>query len=132
VFSDGHTLITGGFDNLVLLWRVLRNVPVPPRSSSSSSGTSTRLKLSHLMRGHSAPITCVCASKAWSVLVSGSEDGSAIMWDLNRATYVRSLWEDGEAVRDVSGLEGGGRGVSGCVVSDITVSIRSHQDCLPI
>ncbi|KAI6028705.1 hypothetical protein F5J12DRAFT_903638 [Pisolithus orientalis] len=32
------------------------------------------------------------ASRAWSVVVSGSSDGSAVLWDLNRGTYVQSIW----------------------------------------
>lgn len=26
------------------------------------------------------------------MVVSGSKDGSAILWDLNRGVYVRSIW----------------------------------------
>lgn len=44
------------------------------------------------MRSHRAPVACVAASRAWSLVVSGSEDGSLILWDLNRGTYIRSIW----------------------------------------
>lgn len=27
----------------------------------------------------------------WSIAVSGSEDGTAVIWDLNRAMYVRTI-----------------------------------------
>ncbi|EEB98861.1 hypothetical protein MPER_01559, partial [Moniliophthora perniciosa FA553] len=38
------------------------------------------------------------ASRAWSIAVSGSRDGSAAIWDLNRAVYVRSIWHgEGES-----------------------------------
>ncbi|KAF8315416.1 beach-domain-containing protein [Clavulina sp. PMI_390] len=89
IFSDPSTLLTGGSDHIVHLWRIQR-----PSSSASASyaPSSTRLKLAHLLRGHSDRITCITASRSWSVIVSGSEDHSAIIWDLNRATYVRSLW----------------------------------------
>lgn len=59
------------------------------------------------MRGHSDKVVCVAASRAWSLIVSGSEDGSAIIWDLNRASYVRSLWHE--------------RGVTGCAVHETSV-----------
>ncbi|KAF8552795.1 hypothetical protein OG21DRAFT_1465137 [Imleria badia] len=32
---------------------------------------------------------------AWSVVISSSLDGSAILWDLNRGLYVRSIWHAG-------------------------------------
>lgn len=44
------------------------------------------------MRAHTAPVSCVAASRAWSIVVSGSEDGSAAFWDLNRGVYIRSIW----------------------------------------
>ena len=44
------------------------------------------------MRSHSAPVVCVAATRTWSIVVSGSKDGSAVLWDLNRGTYVRSIW----------------------------------------
>ncbi|EPQ51421.1 beach-domain-containing protein [Gloeophyllum trabeum ATCC 11539] len=81
-FADSDTLVTGSSDHLVRLWQVPRS-PV------------TALVLLHTMRAHTAPVTCVAASKAWSIAVSGSRDGSAVVWDLNRGSYVRSMWHDG-------------------------------------
>jgi WD40 repeat protein len=50
-----------------------------------------------MMRVHRDSILCVAASRSWSIIVSGSKDGSAALWDLNRAIYMRSIWhgEDG-------------------------------------
>jgi WD40 repeat protein len=45
-----------------------------------------------MMRMHRDTILCVAASRSWSVIVSGSKDGSAALWDLNRAVYTRSIW----------------------------------------
>jgi len=50
------------------------------------------LALSHIMRVHTDEVICVTASRAWSLVVSGSKDGSAALWDLNRGGYVRSIW----------------------------------------
>ena len=51
------------------------------------------------MRVHRDTIICVAASRSWSVIVSGSKDGSAALWDLNRAVYMRSIWHgEGDAV----------------------------------
>ncbi|KAJ3924325.1 MAG: hypothetical protein NXY57DRAFT_872098, partial [Lentinula lateritia] len=50
-------------------------------------------------------VVSVAACWAWSVIVSGSRDGSAVLWNLNWAVYVQSIWH-GEAryvfVRNVS------------------------------
>jgi WD40 repeat protein len=50
------------------------------------------ISLSNMMRVHRDTILCVAASRSWSVIVSGSKDGSAALWDLNRAVYMRSIW----------------------------------------
>lgn len=44
------------------------------------------------MRIHTDIVTCVATSRSRSIIVSGSRDGSAALWDLNRGTYVRSIW----------------------------------------
>ncbi|KAG6836953.1 hypothetical protein H0H93_000594 [Arthromyces matolae] len=44
------------------------------------------------MRIHTDEVTCVTTSRSWSVVVSGSKDGSAALWDLNRGVYIRSIW----------------------------------------
>lgn len=41
--------------------------------------------------GHSDAITCLAASSGYGLLVSGSRDRSAIIWDLARLAYVRQL-----------------------------------------
>lgn len=90
VFADSSSLITGSSDYTVRLWKVLRG----PNPNSSSS--AMRVSLSHIMRVHTDVVTCVTASRPWSLVVSGSKDGSAALWDLNRGLYVRSIWH-GEA-----------------------------------
>ncbi|KAI0067044.1 beach-domain-containing protein [Artomyces pyxidatus] len=85
VFPDYENLVTGSSDHIVRLWRVSRN-------QSGGSSNSLNLSLSHLMRIHTADILCVAASRTWSLIVSGSKDGSAALWDLNRAVYTRSIW----------------------------------------
>lgn len=48
------------------------------------------------MRIHQGSVVAVAASRPWSIIVSGSEDGSAAVWDLNRGAYIRSLWHPPE------------------------------------
>ena len=86
VFADASSLITGSSDYTVRLWKVVRG----PNPNSSSS--AMQVSLSHIMRVHTDEVTCVTASRPWSLVVSGSKDGSAALWDLNRGVYVRSIW----------------------------------------
>lgn len=43
------------------------------------------------MRGHTGHITSLATSRSYSVIVSGSQDKTVIIWDLNRREYVRNL-----------------------------------------
>ena len=42
----------------------------------------TRLK--HSLYGHTDAVTCLAASSAWNVAVSGSRDTTVIIWDIAR------------------------------------------------
>ncbi|XP_059485723.1 lysosomal-trafficking regulator isoform X2 [Neocloeon triangulifer] len=58
--------------------------------------------------GHQGPVLSLALCTAYSVAVSGSQDGSAIIWDLNTLSYVRTIENFGGpvqkvAVSDVSG-----------------------------
>ncbi|KAG9311479.1 hypothetical protein JVU11DRAFT_8594 [Chiua virens] len=97
-FADQDTLATGSDDSSVRIWRLSHATPTTSSPFMSSTTAKSRrgqepsLSLVHLLRKHSAPVTCIHASRAWSVVISGSLDGSAIVWDLNRGLYVRSIW----------------------------------------
>ena len=43
------------------------------------------------LRGHSSAITALSVSRAWSIIVTGAQDGMAIIWDLNRMRLVHRL-----------------------------------------
>lgn len=86
---DSNTLVTGGFDFAVRLWKLSRN--------RSLEASSTRLRLTHVMRMHTEKVVAVTASKAWSLVASGSSDSSVAFWDLNRGSYVRSVWHPAHA-----------------------------------
>ncbi|KAJ8072576.1 beige protein-like 1 [Marasmius tenuissimus] len=89
-FADPHRLVTGSSDFNVRMWTLSR--------SSRPGSPALNVALSHILRIHTNKVLCVAASRPWAVAVSGSQDGSAAIWDLNRAVYVRSIWhgEDGE------------------------------------
>ncbi|XP_078313286.1 lysosomal-trafficking regulator-like isoform X5 [Crassostrea virginica] len=44
-----------------------------------------------VLHGHKGRINALVVCKAYSVVVSGSEDSTCIIWDLNRLCYVRSI-----------------------------------------
>ncbi|KAI0746713.1 beach-domain-containing protein [Daedaleopsis nitida] len=83
-FADADTLVTGSTDNMVRLWHFTRN--------DRSREQPVSIQLTHLMRGHTARVISIATSRAWSLIVSGSKDGSAALWDLNRGVYTRSIW----------------------------------------
>ena len=43
------------------------------------------------LRGHASAITALRVSRAWSIIVTGAQDGTAIIWDLNRMRLVHRL-----------------------------------------
>lgn len=83
-FADSEHLVTGASDHTVRLWRVVR--------SMNGQFAPLHIFLSHIMRIHTAKVVSVTASRPWSIIVSGSQDGSAALWCLNRGTYIRSIW----------------------------------------
>ncbi|GAC92926.1 hypothetical protein PHSY_000485 [Pseudozyma hubeiensis SY62] len=75
--ARAHSIVAGSSDGMVSIWDV--------------DGAKREVTLSTLLRGHDDAVLCVAASSAWSVVLTGSKDRTAIVWDLNRGTYVRSL-----------------------------------------
>ncbi|XP_064622032.1 lysosomal-trafficking regulator-like isoform X2 [Lineus longissimus] len=51
--------------------------------------------------GHSGSVTALVVSKPFSILVSTGEDGTCIIWDLNRLSYVRSITDHKTPIRQV-------------------------------
>jgi hypothetical protein len=102
-FADQDTLVTGSGDNIVRVWRVSQGQVTPSgfvgTSGRSRRHTSSTLSMTHLLRGHTQRVACIATSRTWSVIVSGSEDGSAIVWDLNRGSYRHSIWHGNESLR---------------------------------
>ncbi|THV04025.1 beach-domain-containing protein [Dendrothele bispora CBS 962.96] len=86
-FADSSNLVTGSSDHIVRLWTLTRG---------HLTGLPLSISVSHTMRVHTDKVISVAASRAWSIAVSGSEDGSAAVWDLNRALYIRSIWHGSE------------------------------------
>lgn len=49
------------------------------------------MTIKHRLYAHTDAVTCLAASPAYNVIVSGSRDSTAIIWDLSRGVFVRQL-----------------------------------------
>ncbi|XP_073823647.1 LOW QUALITY PROTEIN: WD repeat and FYVE domain-containing protein 3-like [Musca autumnalis] len=74
---NSKMIITAGTSSVITIWKFDAN-----RKS---------LTVKHSLHGHTDAVTCLAASAAYNVIVSGSRDGTAIVWDMTRFTFVRQL-----------------------------------------
>lgn len=77
--NDGSLLITGGEDCTVAVHTFVRVNSV--RS----------LSLLGRLACHKGPVVSITVCEAYGIIVSGSEDGTAIIWDLHRLKFTRQL-----------------------------------------
>ncbi|KAL9958919.1 hypothetical protein ACROYT_G035996 [Oculina patagonica] len=80
--DDGHHLITGSRDTTCRLWGI-----------AHQGGVAQELKRTPLqtLYGHDKPITCVAMSWELDVVVSGSQDGTCIIYTARKGEYVVTL-----------------------------------------
>lgn len=69
-----------------------------------------QLSVLQCLYGHSDAVTCLAASPAYNVIISGSRDTTAVVWDLSRRIFVRQLIGHNAPVAAVA-------------VNDLTVSL---------
>uniref|UniRef100_A0A1A9X279 WD repeat and FYVE domain-containing protein 3 n=1 Tax=Glossina brevipalpis TaxID=37001 RepID=A0A1A9X279_9MUSC len=74
---NSKTIITAGTSSVITIWKFDAN--------------RKNLTVRHSLHGHTDAVTCLTASAAYNVIVSGSRDGTAIVWDMARFTFVRQL-----------------------------------------
>ncbi|XP_046387473.1 lysosomal-trafficking regulator isoform X2 [Ischnura elegans] len=55
-----------------------------------------------ILQGHSAGVLSLCINRSFSIVVTASQDGTAIIWDLNNLAYVRDIPGEGVPVKLVS------------------------------
>ncbi|KAL4258196.1 Beach-domain-containing protein [Pleurotus pulmonarius] len=92
-FADANCLVTGSSDYTVRLWTITRGAQIKVTTPAiNGRERNLQITLSHIMRIHTEEVICVTASRPWSAVLSGSKDGSAVLWDLNRGMYVRTIW----------------------------------------
>ncbi|KAM5241310.1 WD repeat- and FYVE domain-containing protein 4 isoform 3-T5 [Hipposideros larvatus] len=90
-------IITSGASAVVCVWEL-----------STAKGRPRGLHLKKALYGHTQAVTCLAASVTFSLLVSGSQDCTCILWDLDHLTHVARLPAHREgisaiAISDVSG-----------------------------
>lgn len=57
----------------------------------SAPGKPVELHPRSSLFGHKAPVTTIAVSKAFSTILTVSQDGVAFLWDLNRLEFIRKL-----------------------------------------
>nr|XP_014697031.2 LOW QUALITY PROTEIN: WD repeat- and FYVE domain-containing protein 4 [Equus asinus] len=90
-------IITSGASTVVCVWEL-----------SMAKGRPRGLHLKQALYGHTQAVTCLAASVTFSLLVSGSQDCTCILWDLDNLNHVARLPAHREgisavAISDVSG-----------------------------
>ncbi|KAK4240113.1 Oligosaccharyltransferase 48 kDa subunit beta-domain-containing protein [Achaetomium macrosporum] len=80
-FADSKTLITAGEDCVVSVYMV----------HSSPGKPAVELHPRSSLFGHKTPVTHIAVSKAFSTILTVSQDGVAFLWDLNRLEFIRKL-----------------------------------------
>ncbi|XP_062375001.1 WD repeat- and FYVE domain-containing protein 4 isoform X2 [Sardina pilchardus] len=80
VCPNATTIITGGTSSVVCVWDVLLN-----------KDKLTHMRLKQPLYGHTDAVTCVVASEAHGLIVSGSRDHTCILWDLEELSYITQL-----------------------------------------
>ncbi|KAK4689020.1 hypothetical protein P7C73_g1097, partial [Tremellales sp. Uapishka_1] len=84
IFASPTLLVTACSLGVLTAWRMAVKGQGQRKGDVSLTREAT-------LCGHSKRITCLAASTSWNFLVSGSEDGTAMVWDMNRIRYTRSL-----------------------------------------
>ncbi|XP_048248442.1 WD repeat and FYVE domain-containing protein 3-like isoform X1 [Haliotis rufescens] len=74
---NSKLFITGGFSCVVNVWEYI------PKERKAF--------LKRPLYGHTEPVTCLAASPAYNVIISGSRDRTCIIWDMSRLIFVHQL-----------------------------------------
>lgn len=90
-----------------------------------------RLPASNTLRGHSMGVTCVCIHPVYTMVVSGSEDGTIKIWDHESGEYIRTLKGHTNTVHDVA-FTPSGTHLASCS-ADLSIKLwdfTSQYNCL--
>ncbi|XP_036381916.1 WD repeat and FYVE domain-containing protein 3 isoform X1 [Megalops cyprinoides] len=73
-------VITGGTSTAICVWEM-----------GTSKERAKTLTLKQALLGHTDAVTCLTASSAYHIVVSGSRDRTCIIWDLNKLAFITQL-----------------------------------------
>ncbi|XP_009676148.2 WD repeat- and FYVE domain-containing protein 4 isoform X3 [Struthio camelus] len=90
VCPSATTIITSGTSSVVCVWEL-----------SLVKDKVKHLNLRQALYGHTQAVTCLAASVTYSIIVSGSDDKTCIVWDLNRLTFITQLPAHGASLSAV-------------------------------
>ncbi|XP_067395033.1 WD repeat- and FYVE domain-containing protein 4 [Emydura macquarii macquarii] len=91
VCPTSTTIITSGTSAVVCVWEL-----------SLVKDKVRCLNLRQALYGHTQAVTCLAASVTYSIIVSGSNDRTCIIWDLNQLTQVTRLPAHGASLSAVA------------------------------
>ncbi|QDV49253.1 c-type cytochrome domain-containing protein [Gimesia fumaroli] len=95
VSKDGAQVIAGAANNIIYVWAL--TIPAPKAGEKAPEIPAALYEL----KGHAKPVSSVkLVMPAGTQLVSGSEDGTVRVWDLNGKKQIRSI-NHGAPVTDV-------------------------------
>lgn len=83
-FASPTLLVTVSSLGVVTAWRLTI------KGTGSRRG-DVQLIREATLRGHDKPATCITVSPAWNLLVTGTPDGNAMVWDTSQLRYTRTL-----------------------------------------
>ncbi|XP_044762510.1 WD repeat and FYVE domain-containing protein 3 [Coccinella septempunctata] len=77
VTPSPRLIVTAGTSTVITVWEY--------------EARKKALNIKYNLYGHTDAVTCLAASPAYNVIISGSRDCTAIVWDLSRGMFVRQL-----------------------------------------
>lgn len=86
-FITSNLLATAAPSGAITLWRVTL-----PAATYLMEGAKFIQETT--LRCHELKVNHLAASEAWSLLVSSSDDGTAVVWDMNRTRHLHTLKVD--------------------------------------
>ncbi|XP_075384037.1 WD repeat- and FYVE domain-containing protein 4 [Tenrec ecaudatus] len=101
VCPSATMVITSGLSTVVCVWEL-----------RTTKGQARGLHLRQALYGHTKTVTCLAASATFSLLVSGSQDRTCILWDLDYLNHVARLPAHREAISAITISD-----ISGTIVS---------------
>jgi WD40 repeat protein len=123
ISRDGRVFVTGANDGVVRVWHMRKDGPRGQR----------RLILQEALCAHTGGVTCLAICQTYGIVVSGSEDKTVVLWDLNTLRFVRQLAELQNAITtvhvdDLTGEIVTGAGGSLCVWSINGDCLAAHGE----